>query len=250
MAKKTPARGSKKGPVIDEMELDLPPFPGFDKAGFTFLKELKSNNNREWFTERKEIYEHHLLEPMRLLLGELRARFREEDLNFNPDPKRGIFRIYRDTRFSKDKTPYKTHIGAAIPYAGEAREGVGNYIHIEPGGCFYGGGAYFMDGPGLRRLRLAIAGDTDRVRAIIARLEEEVGPVEGNKLKRPPAGFDKDHPALDLLLYTQMWASSEFPDKLATSRELVDWIVIKTRETADFNAFLYEAIRGDDPRQG
>ena len=240
-------KGSKKKPQFDDIEFDLPPFPGFDKAGFKFLKELKENNNREWFTERKAIYEDHLLEPMRLLLADLRRRFREEGLNFYPDPKKGVFRIYRDTRFSKDKNPYKTNIGAAVPFAGEQKEGIGNYIHIEPGGCFYGGGAYFMEPAGLRNLRVKIAEDTDHIRSIIARMEKEVGPLHGEKLKRGPAGFDKDHPAMDLLLYTQMWASAPFPDKLATSSELVDWIVNKTRELTDFNAFLYEAIRGVNP---
>lgn len=241
MAKRASAA---KNAVADDFVLDLPPFPGFDRKGLQFFKDLKENNNREWFTpERKKIFEDHLLEPMRLLLGELRARFREEDLNFSPNPKGGIFRIYRDTRFSKDKTPFKTHMGAMVPYANEGKEGVGNYIHIEPGACFYGGGAYFIESAGLRRLREKIANDPDRLRRIIKDVEKSFGPLQGEKLKRGPAGFDKDHPALDLLLYTQMWVSKSFPDKLATSRELVDWIVIKTRESAEFNTYLHEAIR-------
>jgi uncharacterized protein (TIGR02453 family) len=234
----------KKG-AIEEPEFDLPPFPGFDRKGMTFLRELKANNDREWFTEeRKAIYQDHLLEPMRMLLGELAARFREEGLPFMPSPKRGVFRIYRDIRFSKDKRPFKTHIAASIPYGNEPKEGIGNYLHIEPGGCFYGGGAYFMDGLGLKRLRAAIDRDPDHLRAIISELGRNVGPLQGERLKRGPAGFEKDHPAIDLLLYTQMWVSQKFPDKLAGSRELVDWIVNKTRETAEFNGYLYEAIRG------
>jgi uncharacterized protein (TIGR02453 family) len=235
---------AKKAPA-DDLAFDLPPFPGFDKAGFKFLKELKENNVREWFTpERKELYQNTLLEPMRLLLGELAMRFREEKLSYSPNPKGGIFRIYRDTRFSKDKTPFKTHVGAMVPYANEAKEGVGNYIHIDPGHCFYGGGAYFIESPGLRRLRTTISEDPDRLRRILKKLEKEFGGLQGEKLKRPPAGFDKEDPALDLLLYTQMWMSKQFPDKLATSRELVDWIVIRTRELNDFNTYLYEAIKG------
>jgi len=247
MQKSTTGKGSRKNSQLDDVEFDLPPFPGFDRAGLKFLKELKENNDREWFTEHKPVYEDHLLEPMRMLLGDLRRRFREEGLNFHPDPKKSIFRIYRDTRFSKDKRPYKTNIGAAIPFAGEKKEGVGNYIHIDPGECFYGGGAYFMDAAGLRNLREKIAGDTDRIRGIIADLEKNVGPVHGEKLKRGPAGYDRDHPAMDLLLYTQMWASARFPDRLATSPELVDWIVARTHDLNDFNTFLYEAIRGARP---
>ncbi len=232
---------------VEESEFELPPFPGFDKVGMRFLKELKADNSREWLTpERKEIYTNHLLEPMKMLLSELRGRFRDEGLPFTPSPRRDIFRLYRDTRFSKDKRPFKTHIGAAIPFAEEGKEGIGNYLHIEPGSCFYGGGAYFIDGPGLKRLRAAVAADHDHLREIIRDIEKNVGPLEGAKLKRGPVGFDRDHPALDLLLYTQMWASKSFPDKLAASRELVDWIVITTRQTAEFNGFLYEAIRGTE----
>lgn len=235
---------SKKAPA-DDLVLDLPPFPGFDKAGFKFLKELKENNVREWLTpERKAIYQDSLVEPMRLLLGELALRFREENLPFSPNPKGSIFRIYRDTRFSKDKRPFKTNIGAIVPYKNEGKEGIGNYVHIEPGECFYGGGAYFIDSPGLRRLRTKISENPDELRRIIKKVEKELGPLQGEKLKRGPAGFDKDDPAMDLLLYTQMWIMKSFPDKLATSRELVDWIVIKTRETLDFNTYLYDAIKG------
>jgi uncharacterized protein (TIGR02453 family) len=245
MPSATAKRPAAKKPAPDDFMLDLPPFPGFDKAGFKFLKELKQNNVREWFTpERKEIYQNSLLEPMRLLLGELSMRFADEGLPYNPNPKGGIFRIYRDTRFSKDKTPYKTHVGAMVPYAQEGKEGIGNYIHIDPGECFYGGGAYFMEPPGLRRLREKISSDPDALRRILKKLAKEYGELHGEKLKRGPAGFDKDDPAMDLLVYTQMWMSKRFPDKLATSRELVDWIVIATRELHDFNTYLYEGIKG------
>jgi uncharacterized protein (TIGR02453 family) len=227
---------------------DYPPFPGFDAVGFKFLRDLKRNNRREWLTpERKEIYRDHLLEPMKCLLAELRGRFASEGIPFTPDPKRGVFRIYRDTRFSKEKTPFKPNLGAAVPFDGEAREGVGNYIHIEPGDCFYGGGAYFIDGPGLKNLRAAIDRDPKKLRKIIRDLEERFAPVQGEQLKRKPAGYTEDHPAIDLLKYKQMWAGKSFPDELAGSRELVDWIVSMTQETTEFNRYLYEAIRGISP---
>ncbi len=229
----------------DDIALDFPPFPGFDRIGFKFLKELKANNNREWFTpERKAVYQDHLVEPMRSLLAELRLRYQQEGLPYAPDPKSSMFRIYRDTRFSKDKTPYKVNIAATIPYGGEGKEGLGNYLHIEPGACFFGGGAYFMDSAGLRRLRTRIADDPDELRAIAKGLKKTFGEIRGEKLKRGPVGFDKDHPAMDLLLYTQMWISTQFPDKLAGSPELVDWVVEKTIEAHPFNQYLHDAIRG------
>src|SRR5882724_8036986 len=88
----------------EDITLDLPPFPGFDRKGFQFLKEIAQNNVREWLTdERKAIYRDHLVEPMKQLLAELRMRFAEDGLPYTPDPKGSLFRLYRDTRFSKDK---------------------------------------------------------------------------------------------------------------------------------------------------
>lgn len=247
MPTQSPTGRTPRSRAVDT-DHDLPPFPGFDKPGLKFLKELAANNNREWLTpERKAIYKDHLQEPMKLLLGELRHRFREDGLPFAPDPASGIFRLYRDTRFAKDKPPYKTNIGAAVPFASESREGIGNYIHIEPGGCFYGGGAYFLDSSGLRNLRAAIDTDHSRFREILRDVEETIGTIQGEKLKRGPAGYPKDHPALDLLLYTSIWTAKKFPDSLATSRELVDWIVSRTRELTELNSFLYKAIRGVEP---
>ncbi|MEP7218391.1 MAG: DUF2461 domain-containing protein [Bacteroidota bacterium] len=240
------SRVPSRSPLDEGIDLDFPPFPGFDKKAFTFLKELKANNSREWFTpEKKEIYQAHLVEPMRTLLAELGSRFRDEGLPFSPDPKRSMFRIYRDTRFSKDKTPFKTNIGAAVPFASEGKEGIGNYIHIDPVACFYGGGAYFMESASLARLRAAIDRDPAALRKILVKAEKDFGTLQGAKLKRGPVGYAKDHPAMDLLVYTQMWISKGFPAKLAGSRELVDWIVIKTHESADFNRYLYDAMRGD-----
>jgi uncharacterized protein (TIGR02453 family) len=242
---RTPKRLPAGAELLDAGGLDSPPFPGFSREGFRFLRDIKKNNDRAWMTpERKRIYTDHLQLPMQLLLEELRQRFEEENLPFAPDARKGIFRLHRDTRFSKDKKPYKTHIGAAIPIRGEGKEGLGNYLHIEPGGCFYGGGAYFIEGPGLHALRAAIDRDPSELREILAELREEYGELEGEQLKRNPTGYPIDHPAIDLLKYKQMWMSKTFPDELATSRDLVDWIVIRTRELTRFNLYLHGVIRG------
>jgi uncharacterized protein (TIGR02453 family) len=155
-----------------------------------------------------------------------------------------MFRLYRDTRFSRDKTPFKTNIGAAIPYMGESKEGIGNYIHIEPGECFFGGGAYFIDSNGLKNLRAAIDRDPKKLRAILDDLAEHFGALQGEQLKRAPVGYDENHPAIVLLRYKQMWAGISFEDKLAGSRELIDWIVSNTQQIVEFNRYLHDAIRG------
>lgn len=239
------ARSSKLNGAPVFSDDDYPPFPGFDTAGLKFLKDVKKNNTREWLTEeRKGIYRDHLQDPMRCLLAELRRIFQEESIPFVPDPAKGMFRLYRDTRFSKDKRPFKTHIGAAIPFTDESRIGVGNYIHIEPGTCFYGGGAYLMESAGLKRLRHTIDGDPEALRAILRQVEQAFGPLDGEQLKRTPAGYSEDNPAIDLLRYKQMWVSVKFTDELAGSRDLVEWIVTKTRDSLEFNRYLYEAING------
>lgn len=224
---------------------DHAPFPGFDQSAFRFLRQLKKNNRRDWFTaERKETYSDQLLEPMRQLLAEIRTRVQAEGLPYNPDPARGIFRLYRDTRFSPDKTPYKTHVGAVIPFRDEPNKGIGNYIHIDPTGCFFGGGAWFMEPVGLRRLRAAIDRDHAKLRKILGAMADTVGPLEGAQLQRAPSGFDETHPAIDLLRYKQMWCGHSFSEDLASTPELVDWIVEMTRHLTPFNQFLWDAMRG------
>lgn len=238
------AKRLSKEASFPEDELEYPPFPGFDKEAFSFLRRLKRNNVREWLTpERKAVYRTHLLEPARQLLSELRSRFAAEGLPFTPDPKSGIMRLYRDTRFSRDKTPFKTALSATIPYQGEGKDGVGNYLHIEPGACFYGGGAWAVESVQLKRLRAAIDRDPKKIRSIIARVEKKVGPIEGESLKRPPAGFDPDHPAIDLLKMKQMFVSRRFDDELACSPKLVDWIIATTAHSNEFNTYLYDAMR-------
>jgi uncharacterized protein (TIGR02453 family) len=235
-------RSSRVSSPLEEFE--QPPFPGFDREAFRFFKELKRNNDREWLTpERKALYQAHVLEPARQLLGELRTRFAAEGLPFAPDPKTGVLRLYRDTRFAKDKRPFKTFLGATVPFTGEGREGIGNYLHIAPGECFYGGGAWAIEPVQLKRLRAAIDRDPERLRGILARLAESFAPVEGESLKRAPAGFDETHPAIDLLKMKQMFAMRRFDEKLAGSPELVDWLVEMTRHTLEFNQYLIDTMR-------
>lgn len=236
-------RRTSRGPSpLDE--LDHPPFPGFDREGFRFLRELKRNNDRAWLTpERKALYQDHLLEPARQLLGELRIRFAAEGLPFSPDPKTGVLRLYRDTRFAKDKRPFKTFVGLTVPFEGEGREGIGNYIHIAPAECFYGGGAWAVEPVQLKRLRAAIDRDPERIRKVLERLAKSFAPVEGESLKRAPAGFAESHPAIDLLKMKQMFATKRFDDSLAQSPELVDRLVEMTAHTLEFNRYLIDTMR-------
>ncbi len=247
MAKRTKATPATVSP--EDIILDYPPFPGFDTKAFTFFRGLAENNNRDWFTEEKKaLYKSEVEEPMKCLLAELHTRFRAEGLPYSPNPKGSIFRLYRDIRFSKDKSPFKTHMGVVIPLANENKKGIGNYIHLEPGNCMFGAGAYFMESPELKLLRNSIDNNPDELRHIIGELEENFGELRGEQLKRTPAGYDEDHPAADLLKFKQMWCSIPFTQKLAKSRDLVDWIVEQSRIVLPLNTYLYRALRGGEPR--
>lgn len=224
---------------------DYPPFPGFDAEAFDFLRQLKKNNDREWLTpERKKVLEDHVMFPMRALLADLGRRSIDAGLEYRPDPKKGIFRIYRDTRFSKDKVPFKTNIGATLPFSDEVKKGVGCYIHFEPGECFFGGGAYFMEGPEQKNFRAAIDADPDTLRKIIRKVEKKFGEVRGEQLKRPPAGYAADHPAIDLLRYKQLWTSRKLTDEEMASPKLAAQLFGYAKDLHEFCAWLDNAIKG------
>ena len=122
-----------------------PDFPGFSPAAFTFLAGLAKNNDRAWFTARKDVYDSEIRFPMECLLGEFAASRRLPDFPVQGDPKRGMFRVHRDVRFAKDKSPYKTHAGAVLTRSGGKGDPGIVYIHIEPGACFLSAGFYALD---------------------------------------------------------------------------------------------------------
>ncbi|HEY4643755.1 MAG TPA: DUF2461 domain-containing protein, partial [Bacteroidota bacterium] len=140
------------------IELDLyPPFEGFPKEGITFLRQLKRNNNRPWFNKHKEEYEASVKLPMQSLIAALKPRLAQIAPEIEADPKRSMFRIYRDTRFSKDKSPYKTHVAAIFHPRGHWQESAGLYLEIEPAKVGLAGGIYMPESSQLKLIRRAIA---------------------------------------------------------------------------------------------
>jgi uncharacterized protein (TIGR02453 family) len=175
-------------------------FPGFSRDAIQFLVDLAQHNERTWFQPRKGDYERLLKEPLEALCAALGDRFESQKLPFRADPSRSPFRIYRDVRFSTDKTPYKTHISASFPWAGKG-SGVGAYFHMQPGEIFAGGGMWHPEKDQLAAWRHAVDTDPDTV---IGALEDPVfastfGHVSGDSLKRVPIGFASDHPRAELL---------------------------------------------------
>src|SRR3972149_10768324 len=142
------------GTPFDSIQ-EFPPFNGFPKEGIAFLRRLKRNNNRLWFEKHKAGYQEFVKLPIQSLVASLGPHFERFAPQYDLNPMRSLFRIYRDTRFSPDKTPYKTHVAAHFVLRGEPKGflGSGYYLHIEPGECFVGAGIYMPDGEMLKSIR-------------------------------------------------------------------------------------------------
>lgn len=182
------------------------------KSAFGFLNALKKNNNREWFNAHKGTYEQELglLESFAAaLLHELNRH----DVIETPSGKKSLYRIYRDTRFSTDKTPYKTYWSGNFTRATRYRRG-GYYYHIEPGNSFIAGGFWGPNAQDLKLIRDDIAFDAGPLRKIIASPSfiATFGALKGEQLKAAPRGFDAGHEAIDLLRYKQFLLIRKFTD--------------------------------------
>jgi uncharacterized protein (TIGR02453 family) len=212
------------------MAVAAPPFTGFSPDAIQFLADLAANNDRAWFQPRKADYERLLKEPLESLVAALAERFEARGIPLEADPKRSPFRIYRDTRFSKDKSPYKTNIGASFPWVegGSALEGAhanGGYFHFQPGEMFAGGGMWMAEKPTLDAFRAAILADPDRVKAAL----QEPGFVKafGNvrthdQLKRVPPGLPADHPMADYFRWKDIVFGRRLADEEVLSPDLPD----------------------------
>ena len=176
--------------------------------------DLRSNNRREWFQPRKADYERHVRGPLLQLVAELGVALTAHSPGYLCNPQRSVYRIYRDIRFSKDKSPYKTHAAAVFPPVDLGRHaGAGFYFHFSTDDLLVGGGLYAPDSSGLRRIREQIAADPSPLRAILSEdaFQRAFGGLEGQRLKRTPRGYPRDHPAADLLVYKQFLAGASVP---------------------------------------
>jgi uncharacterized protein (TIGR02453 family) len=198
-------------------------FRGFPEQGLRFLKGLKRNNKRPWFQARKSVYEETVKQPMEAFILALARDFERFAPEIVANPKVSAYRIYRDTRFSANKTPYKTHVAAVFPRRGlRKHQGAGFYVHIAPEEIFVGGGLYMPTGQDLFAVREHIAADHKDLRRILRNrsfrtLFEE---LQGETLVRVPRGFPKDHPAEDLLRHKQFLASRQLDADIATTPRL------------------------------
>jgi uncharacterized protein (TIGR02453 family) len=196
------------------------------KRSLQFLTDLKANNDRDWFQANKDRYEEARSEFEKFinaLIGEI-TRF-DTSIGHHT-AKDCIFRIYRDIRFSKDKSPYKTHFGAHITSAAKRSEihsRAGYYIHIEPGDSMLAGGAYLPQGPWLKAIRQEITYNAQRLKDILNEqsFQKYFGQLEGEKLKRAPKDYSPDHPEIELLKQKSFLAVHQCADDLVTSDEFL-----------------------------
>jgi uncharacterized protein (TIGR02453 family) len=197
------------------------PFTGFSRDAVQFLVDLALHNERSWFQPRKSDYERLLKEPLEALCIALGERFEDKHLPLRADPSRSPFRIYRDVRFSADKSPYKTHVSASFPWAGEGG-GVGAYFHFQPGEMFAGGGMWHPEPAQLAAWRQAVDTDFDSVEAVLRSPEfvGTFGEVGGDRLKRIPSGFAADHPGAELLKLKDVTFGRPLSDDEALSPDL------------------------------
>jgi len=186
-------------------------FTGFRPEATEFLAELAMNNERTWFQARKGDYERLLKAPLEALCVALDDAFRARGIPLSADPARSPFRIYRDVRFSKDKSPYKTNVAASFPWIegrgadgphGFGEEGnPGGYFHMSPGEAYVGGGMWHPSSAKVRAFREAVVADPGAIRSLIDEpgFVARFGGLSGDSLQRVPPGFPKDHPESDLL---------------------------------------------------
>jgi uncharacterized protein (TIGR02453 family) len=167
-------------------------FTGFSPQAIKFLRDLKKNNERAWFAPRKELYERECLAPLRALTVDLTHALRKARIPIDADPSRVGFRIYRDVRFSRDKSPYKTNLGTYLPHRGIRGAPGGLYIHVAPKGSFAVAGFYQLDKEPLQRWREAMASDPKRFQSVLRALERNglALPDREPTLKRMPRGFE------------------------------------------------------------
>jgi uncharacterized protein (TIGR02453 family) len=209
------------------MKAAITGFAGFRPAAFAFLNELRDNNDPAWFKPRKALYEAEVLGPFGELIIAVGAALREARLPLVGDPRRGIFRIYRDVRFSPDKRLYKTHAGAVLTRSGGRRDPGVLYIHVAPGQSMAAAGFWHPEPALLTRFRRAVLDDPDGFLAIAGRLAAADCPLSSDdRLSRPPRGFEaaRGTPVADYVGWKSFTAHHPLSDAEMQSPALVDRI--------------------------
>ncbi len=209
---------------------------------FRFLGDLKTHNSRDWFEKNRDRYETDVRAPMLRFIADFREHLHRISRHFSADPRPAggsMFRIHRDIRFAKDKSPYKTNVGAHFPHlrAGRDAHAPGFYLHLEPGRSFGGGGLWHPDAAALKKIRDEIVGRSKEWKALRGRLD-----VEGESLKRVPAGYDPAYPSAADLKLKDFYSMEEFSERDVCSRDFITRYAEVCRRTSPLMEFLTKAL--------
>jgi uncharacterized protein (TIGR02453 family) len=217
--------------------------PSFSPQLFAFLRELKEHNEREWFNANKQRYERELKEPALAFIEDFGYRLPQVAPHLTAD-KRSMFRIYRDTRFAKDKTPYKTHVGIYFRHARSAEaDTAGLYVHLEPGHVFLGAGIWHPGSAALKRIRDALVARPDAWRAAVVAVAPVWELADGEALKRAPAGYRPDDPLIDDIKRKSFAVVSRLTQRQATGSGFLDECEARAAAARPFMEFLSAALR-------
>jgi uncharacterized protein (TIGR02453 family) len=218
--------------------------PSFSAETLSFLRALKRNNDREWFHSHRNDYETHVRGPMVAIVQQLAADFRSFAPELVADPKVSLFRQWRDTRFSEDKTPLKTNIAAVFPNRSLGRmNGAGLYFEVAPTWVWIGGGMYAPDASQLQAVREYICEHYRQLDAIVTSPSfKKLGGLKGDTLSRVPRGFAKDHKAAGYLQQKQFLGYREEAATLAASPGFYKELVKTLKTLAPLVRFLNEPL--------
>jgi uncharacterized protein (TIGR02453 family) len=210
---------------------------------FRFLSDLKANNDREWFAANKDRYEEHVRGPALDFVADFAPRLEKISTHFVADPRPSggsLFRIHRDTRFSKDKSPYKPYVGIQFRHElAKSAHTPGFYLHLQPGSVFVGVGIWHPDSPTLGRIREAIVDDPQAWRRATA---GKTWRLAGESLKRAPAGFDPEHPLIEDLKRKNVVAAVELTQKDACAPGFIARFGATCKETSPLVRFVCKAL--------
>jgi uncharacterized protein (TIGR02453 family) len=221
-------------------------FKGFPPEALPFLQQLADNNNREWFQAHKSDYASHLDRPLHELVLALGDDLDTFSPGYQTDPKKAIYRIYRDVRFSANKQPYKTHVSASFfPKWMQKHMGGGYYFHFSATEFFLGGGVYRAGSKEVYAIRKRLSKEPETYRKLVSApsFKRLFGEVQGERLKRAPKGFSPEDPAIDLLLGKQFLASAQLPIELARTSKLQAEITKHFKTLQPWIDWLNEAVR-------
>jgi len=223
------------------------------KETFRFLSDLNRNNNREWFGEHKVRYDR-AREEVKKLVEQLIVGLSAFDPQITPaiPADKCLFRIYRDIRFRKDKTPYKTWLGAGISVNGRKLDGPEYYIHVQPGNSFIAAGYWRPDKDHLAAIRQEIdynGAELEKILGDLEQLPHQIRPDRDDMLKRAPAGYDPDHPWIDLLRLKSFTLSRPISDAEWCEPDAISNLLEIFQQMYPFKLFIHQAI-GDEGNPG